>query len=61
MTKAQIEAARTYTVWKNGTKFEWLVRDGENIIARSGMIHNSYGAAKRAMVKALSKSDDFND
>ena len=61
MTKSQIEAARSYTIWKNGCKFEWLIRDGENIVARSGMIHNSYGAAKRAMTKALSKPDDFND
>ncbi len=61
MTEAQIEAARTYTIWKNGYKFEWLVRDGENIVARSGLIHNTYGAAKRAMTKALSQPDAFND
>lgn len=61
MTQEQIKVARTFTIWKNGTKFEWIVRDGENIVARSGLIHNSYGIAKRAMTKALSKPDAFND
>jgi hypothetical protein len=52
---------RTYSIWKNGTKHEWIIRDGENIVARSGLIHNSYSAAKRAMIKALSQADTFND
>jgi hypothetical protein len=59
-TPATIEN-RTYTIWGNGGKFEWLIRDGERISARSGSIFNSYGAAKRAMVKALSQPDAFND
>lgn len=43
----------TYTIWKNGGKFEWLIRDGETIVNRSGLVFNSYGAAKRAMMKSL--------
>jgi hypothetical protein len=52
---------RTYTIWGNGGKYEWIIRDGEQITARSNPIFNSYGAAKRAMVKALSQADAFND
>lgn len=43
----------TYTIWSNGGKHEWIIRKGENIVARSGLIFNNRGAAKRAMVKAL--------
>jgi hypothetical protein len=43
----------TYTIWSNCGKYEWLIRDGETIIARSGQVFNSYAKAKRAMVKAL--------
>lgn len=57
---------RTYTIWGNGGKYEWIIRDGEKIVARSNPIYknpiyNSYGEAKRAMVKALSQADAFND
>ena len=43
----------TYTIWSNDGKFEWLLRDGENIVERSGLIFTSYAAAKRAMRKYL--------
>jgi len=43
----------TYTIWKNGTKYEWLIRDGETIIDRSGLIYNGYTQAKRSLLKAL--------
>lgn len=43
----------TYTIWSNAGKHEWIVRNGENIVARSGLIFNNRGAAKRAMDKAL--------
>lgn len=43
----------TYTLWSNGGKHEWIIRDGENIVARSGLIFNNRAAAKRAMLKAL--------
>jgi len=43
----------TYTIWGNGGRYEWLIRDGENIVARSGQIFTSYAKAKRAMLKAL--------
>jgi hypothetical protein len=42
-----------YTIWSNGGKFEWILWNGEHIASRSGLIHNSHGAAKRAMLKAL--------
>jgi len=41
----------TYTIWSNGGKYEWIIRAGETIVSRSGMIFNSYSAAKRAMLK----------
>lgn len=43
----------TYTIWSNAGKFEWIIRRGENIVLRSGLIHKNYSAAKRAMLKAL--------
>lgn len=43
----------TYTIWKNGGKHEWILRRDETIIARSGLIFNSYSAASRAMRKYL--------
>lgn len=43
----------TYTIWKNGSRYEWIIRDGENIVSRSGLIYLSYSAAKRAMLKTL--------
>lgn len=43
----------TYTIWSNSGKFEYIVRDGENIVTRSGMIFNNRAAAKRAMIKAI--------
>ncbi len=52
---------RTYTIWKNGCKFEWIIRDGEQIVARSGLIHNSYATAKRKMISALSQADETRD
>ncbi len=46
--------AASYTIWKNGTKHEWLVRDADGeTVARSGLIFSSYAAAKRAMMKEL--------
>lgn len=42
-----------YTIWSNGGKFEWIIRDGEKIVKRSGLVFNSRAAAKREMVKAL--------
>lgn len=42
----------TYTIWSNGGKHEWIIRDGETIIARSGLIYNSRRAAKAAMLKS---------
>jgi hypothetical protein len=44
----------TYTIWGNGGRFEWIIREGEFIVQRSGMIFTSYSAAKRAMLKAFS-------
>jgi hypothetical protein len=43
----------TYTIWSNAGKFEWIIRDGESIVKRSGLIFNNRAAAKRAMLKAL--------
>lgn len=42
----------TYTIWGNGGKFEWIIRQDETIVARSGLVFNSRAAAKRAMLKA---------
>lgn len=44
-----------YTIWSSARKYEWIIwaECGEEIVRRSGMIHTSYSAAKRAMLKAL--------
>ncbi len=44
----------TYTIWSNAGKFEWIVRNGEDIVSRSGLIYNSRAAAKKAMTAFLS-------
>ena len=43
----------TYTIWSNCGKFEWLVREGEIIVKRSGLVFNSRTAAKRSLLGAL--------
>jgi hypothetical protein len=43
----------TYTIWSNCGKFEWIIRDGETIVKRSGLIFNNRNAAKRDMLKNL--------
>lgn len=47
----------TYTIWSNGGKHEWILRDGEIIVARSGMVFNSRAAAKRALIKASAEEE----
>lgn len=47
----------TYTIWGNGGKFEWIIRDGEIITKRSGMIFNSRAAAKHDMMDAILSGD----
>jgi hypothetical protein len=42
----------THTIWSNAGRYEWIVREGEAIVARSGLIYRSHAAAKRAMRKA---------
>ena len=41
----------TMTIWKNGTKFEGIVRENDEIVFRTGLTLNSYAAAKRACLK----------
>jgi hypothetical protein len=43
----------TYTIWSNGRKFEYVIRNGEEIISRSGLVFNSRSAAYKALVKSL--------
>ena len=45
------DLAMTYTICSNGGKFEWIIYKGENIVRRSGLIFNTYAAAKRAMLQ----------
>lgn len=52
---------RTYTIWSNARKFEWLVRDGEQISARSGLIFNSRNVALSALKKVLAEADSARD
>jgi len=47
------EAEMTYTIWSNGGKFEWLIREAGEIVSRSGLVFNSRAAAKRHMMKNL--------
>ena len=41
----------TYRIWSNGSKFEWIIFDGDNVVERSGLIFNNFAAAKRAFRK----------
>lgn len=43
----------TYTIWSNGGRHEWLIRQGETTIQRSGLIYRNRSAAKRALLGAL--------
>ena len=45
----------TYTVWSNAGKHEWIIRIGENIVARSGLVFNSRSAAVKDLNKAVKK------
>lgn len=37
----------TYTIWSNAGKHEWIVREGEEIVKRSGLVFNSRYAANK--------------
>ena len=41
----------TMTIWKNGTKFEGIVREGDEIIFRTGLVCNSRAQAMREIKK----------
>lgn len=43
----------TYTIWSNGGRYEWIIRDGDAIYARSGMVFSNYAAAKRSLLDVL--------
>lgn len=43
----------TCTFWSQAGRWEWIVRDGESIVGRSGLVHRSRGVAKTAMKKWL--------
>jgi quercetin dioxygenase-like cupin family protein len=42
----------TLTLWSNNSKHEFIIRDGDTIVARSGLVHSTRAAAKRAAMKA---------
>ena len=46
----------TYTIWSNAGRHEFIIRCGETIIRRSGLIFTSRAAAKRAMVKIINQA-----
>lgn len=43
----------TLTLWSNAGRHEFIIRENEAIVARSGLIYPNRGAAKRA---ALAKA-----
>lgn len=47
----------TYTIWSNGGKFEWILRNSEEITSRSGMIFNTRKAAKADMMKNMEEQE----
>jgi len=49
----KITDTMTYTLWSNGGKHEWIVRDGENIVKRSGLVFRSRSAANTNLKKTL--------
>jgi len=46
----------TYTIWSNANRHEFIIRCGETIIRRSGLIYPTRAAAKRAMVKIIQQA-----
>jgi hypothetical protein len=45
----------TYTIWSNGGRYEWIIRDGETIIARSGLIFTSRSRAKQKLILEVNR------
>ena len=39
----------TYTIWSNGGRYEWLIYENENVVARSNLVFNSRSAALTAL------------
>ena len=40
----------TYTIWSNAGRYEWIIRNGEDIVARSGLIYTSRSRAMRKLI-----------
>ena len=36
----------TYTIWSNAGRWEWIVYDGDRVVARSGLVFSSRSAAR---------------
>ena len=45
----------TITIWSNGGRYEWIIRDGETIIDRSGLIFTSRSRAKQKLILRLNE------
>lgn len=48
-----METQRTFTIWSNAGRYEWIVREGDDIIERSGLVFRSRSAAKTNMFKVM--------
>jgi hypothetical protein len=46
----------TYTIWSNAGRHEWIIRAGEIILSRSGLIYRSRAAAKAGLLAALRRA-----
>lgn len=43
----------TYTIWSNGGRYEWIIRNGEGIVARSGLIYLTRSRALQKLILEL--------
>ena len=41
----------TFTIWSNGGRHEWILRRGDDIVKRSGLVFSSRAKAKRDFLK----------
>ena len=43
----------TYTIWSNAGRYEWIIRDGDAIVARSGLIYPTRSRAQQKLILEL--------
>jgi hypothetical protein len=49
---------RTLTIWSNGGRHEGIIRQGDDIVYRTGLVHNSGAGARRAAIRWASDNPE---